>query len=313
MPIPTGDVAAPGKWTPKPSKPSSTTTSSRYDQAYWDAIKAREQSFKRWYEQLQQQFPPSQYKITLGGRGGYDTTITRLDNTGGGSKTTSGGGSSQPEKVTWRAAYSIEGAPSWWKGLVPSKNTPEAEYAMLINAMLPFMSPEDQLYMGSYLARLFPDAFGEYETTMRQLTKVPKPPQLAPDVTTNPNTGEFNPYDIFQASRGTKMLDALERMRSAAGLSPDKMGAGYRFLSSLARDIEAYGAKAGENITRANLASLYGQFDQKLGETQAGALQGYGELARAIVNPFFSAGKAFQVMKDESGQYRFGYRNPKWQ
>lgn len=311
MPIPTGDVAAPGKWTPK--KPSTTSTSSsKYDQAYWDAIKAREQSFKRWYEQLQQQFPPSQYQIVLGGRGGYNTAVYKLGNTGGGGAATTGG-SSQPEKVTWRSAYSIEGAPSWWKGLVPSTNTPEAEYAMLINAMIPFMSPEDQLYMGSYLARLFPDAFGDYEKTMREQTKVPTPPQLRTDVTTSPATGEFNPYDIFQSTRGTKMLEALERMRSAAGLSPDKMGAGYRFLSSLARDIEAYGSKEGEYITRANLAKLYGQFDQKLGETQAGALQGYGELARAIVNPFFSAGKAFQVMKDESGQYRFGYRNPKWQ
>lgn len=312
MPIPKGDVAAPGKWTPK--KPSTTSTSSsKYDQAYWDAIKAREQSFKNWYQQLQQQFPPSQYRIVLGGRGGYDTAVYRRDNTWGGGEAAAGGGSPQPEKVTWRSAYSIDGAPSWWKGLVPSTSTPEAEYAMLINAMIPFMAPEDQLYMGSYLARLFPDAFGDYEKTMREQTKVPTPPQLRTDVTTSPATGEFNPYDIFRSSRGTKMLEALERMRSAAGLSPDKMGAGYRFLSSLARDIEAYGSKAGENVTRANLAKLYGQFDQKLGETQAGALQGYGELARAIVNPFFSAGKAFHVMKDESGQYRFGYRNPRWQ
>lgn len=310
MPIPKDDVVAPGKWTPAKSSSSSKPPSSKYDQAYWDAIKAREQSFKRWYEQLQQAFPPSQYQIILGGRGGYDTKVRRLDS-GGGSG--GGGGAPQPVKITWKAAYTIEGAPSWWKGLVPSTNTPEAEYAMLINAMIPFMSPEDQVYMGSYLARLFPDAFGDYEKTMREQTKIPSPPQLRTDVTTNPATGEFNPYDIFQSSRGSKMADALERMRSAAGIAPDKMGAGYRFLHSLARDIEVYGARAGENITRANLAKLYGQFDQKLGETQAGALQGYGELARAIVNPFFSAGKAFQVMKDESGNYRFGYRNPRWQ
>lgn len=210
--------------------------------------------------------------------------------------------SSTEEKTTrWWVGYSVDGAPSWWKGLVTDDRSPEAMYAMLINSMIPYMSPEDQRYMGDYLSRFLPEHFGDYKASAEDTSRIPAPPQLDEQSKT-----------YFSAQRGKSMAETLEKMRVASGLPEDKVGAGYRFLKSLAKDIEVFGSGEGEGITRSKLARLYSSFDQKIGETQAGELQGYGELARAIANPFFSAGKLVGIQKDEQGNYRFQSRNPRW-
>lgn len=210
--------------------------------------------------------------------------------------------SSAEEKSTrWWVGYSVENAPSWWKGLVTDDRSPEAMYAMLINSMIPYMSPEDQRYMGDYLSRLFPEHFGDYKASAEDTSRIPAPPDM-----------DAQSKTYFSAQRGKSMADTLEKMRVASGLPEDKVGAGYRFLKSLAKDIEVFGSGENEGITRSNLARLYSSFDQKIGETQAGELQGYGEVARAIANPFFSAGKLVGIQKDEQGNYRFQSRNPRW-
>ena len=220
----------------------------------------------------------------------------------GGRQVDSSTGEERPE-YKWWVGYQVDGAPSWWRGLVTDDPSPEAQYAMLINSMIPFMSPEDQRYMGDYLSRLLPATpFKDYQPeTSEDVSRIPAPPQM---------DSQSNAY--FSANRGRQMAETLEKMRQAAKLPEDKVGAGFRFLKSLAKDIETFGAREGEGITRSNLQKLFSSFDQKLAETQAGELQGFGELGRAVTNPFFSAGKLVNVFKDEQGNYRFGKQNPMW-
>ena len=83
-----------------------------------------------------------------------------------------GGGSSRPtpKPITWRSAYSAPGAPSWWRGLIPNRFTPETEFIATYNALIPFLSPEDQRTVATY----FYGALPQNQLSASRATILPK-------------------------------------------------------------------------------------------------------------------------------------------
>lgn len=218
-----------------------------------------------------------------------------------------GGTGGQERNYKWWEGYSVEGAPSWWRGFVTDDPSPEAQYLMIINSMIPFMSPEDQRYMGDYISRfsLKNSPFGIYnEPASQDISRIPTVPKLE-------QTSDIQ-NAFLSKERARKMLDTLEKMRKAANLPEDKVGAGFRLFKSVAQDLNAFGASEGSGMTRANYLKYQSAIDQKLGETQAGDAQGFGEALRAVASPFFSAGRLFPVTRDETGRYHFSTQNPRW-
>lgn len=261
-----------------------------YDFVDWEIYDWGRRNSDLFYPILSKKTPPNKSSGGSSGGGNYG-----------------GGTSTQERNYKWWEGYSVEGAPPWWKGFVTDDPSPEAQYLMVINSMIPYMSPEDQRYMGDYISRfsIKNSPFGVYnEPASQDTNRIPTVPKLE-------QTSDIQ-NTFLSKERARKMLDTLEKMRKAANLPEDKVGAGFRLFKSVAQDLNAFGASEGSGMTRANYLKYQSAIDQKLGETQAGDAQGFGEALRAVASPFFSAGRLFPVTRDETGRYHFSTQNPRW-
>jgi hypothetical protein len=232
-----------------------------------------------------------------GGGGGYSAPEPFGGGGGGG-----GGGFSEPEPVpiTWADTYNVEGAPAWWKGRTPSALDPNSEYAMLVNALIPYMSPEDQRMAGSNLAQLFPDAFGGYNL------EVTPPPPTAAVYQPAPKTQRA----YFDQSRAIGALGTLDKVRTIMGKEPKDLGPGYQYLRNIATAHRNYGGTIPTPQTRAQYQQLMGMLDPLLGQAKNENLAAYGPIAQAFALPFTSSGPLRDTFKDETGRMRFGRPNP---
>lgn len=232
------------------------------------------------------------------------------DASGGGSSSStvsasseSGGGGSEeapppPDEITWTNAYTVMGAPSWWRGMVPSQVLPDTEYATLVNSMIPYMSPEDQRTAATNLARLFPTGFSEYSA--EKLNVMP-PPEV---------TAQMR-QQYTSAVRAQNALGALDNMRNALGRPDAEMGPGYAFLRDLAATIKQFSGTESSPQSRQQYLQQQAAVDPLLAETKGDSLSAYGPAARMVAAPFFSAGPLVSTSKDQSGQLRFGAQNRK--
>lgn len=251
-----------------------------------------------------------QYTDTGTGGGGFvkpaDQNVD-LSNLGGsnygyGMQENYGGGEAQSTpKVTWNSNYSIEGAPTWWKGVTPSTLNPDTEFASILNTLIPFLSVEDQRQMATSLSTLFPDAFSDYSP---EKTNYDQPASTITNLTEQ--------YMLSQ-KRATDVLSGLDKMREATGKSETDFGPGYSYVRNLAQTIKDFGAKEGQNTpTRRQILNMYSALDPMLAEAQGERLGAYGEAARVLTQPFFGAGKLVNVSKDDKGNYVFGKENKAW-
>jgi len=114
-----------------------------------------------------------------------------------------GGGGPSTEEINWGEGYEVPGAPEWWVGLTPDQETEQSSYASMVNAMIPFMSPEDQRTAAASLALMYPDDFGIYNPENIEFGTIP-----------DEVTGEIrNLY--LSSNRAERGLDSLSRMYSA--------------------------------------------------------------------------------------------------
>ena len=224
-------------------------------------------------------------------------------NTSAGTSTTTGGTvTPAATNLSWDLDYNLANAPSWWKGMMPSQWTPESEFAAMTNALMPYMTIEDQRQLGSHLSRLFPDAFGAYSP---EQTKFGSPrAYLYPE----------QKYYFLSQDRGRDMLGALTKMQQATGKGEADMGPGYQYLRHLAQTLVQYGNRPGDTkgMSRIQQKQFYSAIDPLLAEAQGEQLGAYGELARSITQPFFSAGSLVNVGKTDNGEWVFGKANTKW-
>lgn len=112
-----------------------------------------------------------------------------------------------PEPLEWGEAFAVPEAPDWWSGLTPNRFTPEAEYATILNAMLPFMSPDDQRAARTQLVELFPDAFGHYQDVDDEFLSPPVTPALR--------------QEYLSSLRGESARNVLDRLANITQRSPE--------------------------------------------------------------------------------------------
>lgn len=207
-----------------------------------------------------------------------------------------GGGESTP---AFRDAYTVEGAPSWWKGRVMAEHNPEHIYANLMNSLIPFMSPEDQRSAASNLSRLLPDAFGDYD-----LEKLPAftPPVL--DTTLR--------NQMLSAGRAQAALDTLSKVAQATGKSEAELGPGYSFLRDVAATVKQFGGSGSEPMLKQQQLQLQAALDPLFAEAKNENVAAFGPLARMLAQPFYSSGQLFTGGRSKSGQPFFGLPNPQF-
>lgn len=185
--------------------------------------------------------------------------------------------------------------------MLPSQWTPETEFAAMANALMPYLSTEDQQAMGSNLSRLFPDAFGGYSP---EKTTYPKPASTISD----------QAHIYYQSQkRANDLLSALDKMKAASGQEEKKFGPGYQYLRQLASTMKTFGgAEGAHGMSRRQQINLYSALDPLLAEAKGENLSAYGEIARAVTQPFFGGGKLLDVYKNSEGTWVFGNPNTGW-
>jgi len=220
-----------------------------------------------------------------------------------------GSGRSAPAPVKWKTTYKSPNAPSWWQGLTPNRVDANSAYLSLVNAFIPYMSPEDQLSTAQYLSTAFPKEFG-------------KPYQVVSAKETNniPTGMTTNTRDYFtsteRAEQAKKTLQTMiksiaDRTGKDVGKVQKSLGPGYNYLTSVINTLGKFGGDTKNKQTRAEYLQMLGQLDPLLamgGGEQFGAFK---PIAQKLAQPFFSAGQITPTSKFGSTT-RFGTPNKSW-
>jgi len=202
-----------------------------------------------------------------------------------------------PTVPTWSSSYSVPNAPSWWKGMTYSGEDANSKYAMMLNALIPSLSPEDQRTMATYLYQTFnaimPDAFSAYNPEVANYGAIPKI-----------NTELQAQYT--SKKRATDALSALDSMVTGAGKPVTSFGEGYTYLRSLLGTMGSFGGESAINKqTREQVVQQLGAVSPLLAQAK-GTLAPYASIAQALTTPFFSSGSVMPISKDAKGNYIFG-------
>jgi hypothetical protein len=217
--------------------------------------------------------------------------------TGGGGGGHGGGGGGT--NWNWNS-YGLDNVPSWWTGKTNAASQ-DTQYASMMNAMIPFMSEEDQRYAGSTLARMFKE-FGSYNPLTNNAFTTPAV-NMTDDMTRN--------YQNSKRARG--MLQALTAMQQASGAGEEQWGPGYAWLQQLGDVMGDWGQSgATEMMTPVQQQQMLAALDPLLAESKGSgsAVSPYAELGRMLTQPFFSAGPLSPRTQGAQGQQVFGAPNP---
>lgn len=207
-----------------------------------------------------------------------------------------GGGPTGPGEIIWEEIdVNIPDAPDWWKALAPSQWTPTTEYIALSNLLLPFLSPEDQRTISSNIFSTVPKYFEHLDP--ERLT-IPPPPDITPSLRSKFQT----------AQRAQYTLNALENIANVTGRERTEFGPGYNYLRQVADVLADFG---GRPPTKAEQQAALGALDPLLAQGKGSReLGAFGPLARALTQPFFSAGLLRPISQTRAGERRFGAPNP---
>ena len=221
---------------------------------------------------------------------------------GGTGNARSRGGKVVPLK--WNTSgYTAGGAPSWWKGIVPNKFNSTIEYATVYNAMIPYLSPEDQRTAAQHLSTLGIKNSG-FETYNPEVNTFEKPPLEL----TSEMSEKFTSSD-----RAKNALQTLDKIAEVSKRDKKKFGAGYQFLRQLLTTMKDFGGGttgSGQRQTRAEFKQMQAALDPLLAQFSSNAsLKPYAGLAQQLTSPYFTAGTVVPISKDATGTYRFGQGN----
>jgi len=222
---------------------------------------------------------------------GITAPTTNYGGGGGG-----GGGGAPP--ITWSEGYTVDNAPPWWRGYVPSARSPEADYFTLINALIPSLSPEDQRSVASNLYRA---TGGEFGYNPEEVEFGEAPSKMTTEI-----------RDMFSSKeRAEQALGTLSKVQEVLGIeTPQDFGAGYQYLRNLLDVLQDYGgAGEGERQTRQQATEMQAQLDPLLAEAKSGELSAYQGLVERLATPYFTAGQVLPISK-AGGKYVFGTPNP---
>ncbi len=203
------------------------------------------------------------------------------------------GSGSASKKVKWKS-YSVAGAPQWWRGRVPSAFNAKTAYASIANAILPYLSPEDQRSVATNLALNYTQ-FAGYNPTDQVSFGAP-PAKLESAVR----------QAMTSAQRAEGILSALTKMQKTSKAKP---GAGMKFLQQVATVMRDYGGRGNNNQTRRQQMEMMGALDPLVQGASTGKTAPYTNLAQMMAKPYFTGGNVVPVSKDQTGKWTFGQYN----
>lgn len=232
--------------------------------------------------------------------GSIDSIMATVSAEGGGGDTTvySSPSGSKPNPVRWREGLTVEQAPAWWVGKTPTKITGKSRQASIINALIPYLSSEDQQNMATYLYQTYPNWFKEYGDITFQSGE----PTLSTET-----------KDWFSSTeRAQRAAETLQQLASAVGRKENKMGAGYRFLQNYLDIIGQYSGTAQNRQTRQQYLEMSNALSSLIGGTEGTDAEAFSSIAQLLSNPTFTVGgSATEVSADTTtGNYYFGSGNP---
>lgn len=222
-------------------------------------------------------------------------------------------------------------APSWWRPFVPETASdmerPDVAYLAMLNASIPYLSPEDQRNAAAQLYTAHGNAFAIYKQA-----NINKQGEAAQSITheqallsdaykKDPSKYSVINRDYFTSkSRATGFIDALNQMRTAVGgrehgegSFPRKhiggTGQGYSWLQQIAGMQENYGSGIGQGQTRAQYLSHMGGLDPLFALGQSQDIGPVAAIGQMFAKPFFSAGAITPKYQTETGQTFFGDPN----
>lgn len=202
------------------------------------------------------------------------------------------------KKPHWDEEYHVAGAPDWWKGMTATgggKGAAQGTYAMMLNAMIPYLSAEDQATAAHTLAQMYGNVFKEYANVSAK----PK---------SEVSTGERQ--WLGSAERAQGMMDTMNKLKEAMG---GKLGnnEGFQYMTQL---IKAFGQNAGQGNgdwqTREGNQAFAGVAGAQAQAAQNTALALYSNLTKMLVQPTYSNGWAYPTTKLENGQIIYGQAMP---
>jgi hypothetical protein len=183
--------------------------------------------------------------------------------------------------ATTTTAPSIPNAPKWWI------NLPGKGYDTAANALIPFLSPENQRSVGSYLANK--------QTSLKSYADAPYAP-------TTPSTPDTSRY-FMSSARAQQAMTALQN----AGVTT---GSGYTYLKTILSTLQRLGGNGGP-ITRGSYQELVNAINAINAQAKGdSSLKNYQTLADYLVNPTFSAGRQTgAATQTQTGRTIFGKPN----
>lgn len=215
-----------------------------------------------------------------------------------------GGGGKRPTPLRWnQAGYTGEGAPSWWKGILPNKFSATTEYATIYNSMIPYLSPEDQRIAAQHLSslKLKKSGFETYDPEVNTFGDIPT--EVTSDI-----TEKFTSSD-----RARSALQTLDKIAEVSKRKKEKFGAGYQYLRQLLTTMKDFGGGAtgsGNRQTRAEFMQMQAALSPILEQFKSNKdLKPYAGLAQQLTSPYFTAGAVVPIKKDAAGNYQFGEGN----
>lgn len=226
-----------------------------------------------------------------------------------------GGGAAvpQPTPITWSVGnYKAFGpnVPTWWKPMVPqgtaANERPDVQFSLMMNAMIPYVSPEDQVTVARKLYEIWGDQFGIYKQVGIKGTRVSgglESVGRAPISREQQQRGIEGQLANEQFFKGPQRADfARQTLESVRQNVTKDIGVGGRFMEDILSAI----SQTGGGRTRASTVEMLGQIDPMLAGAQAGALSPFGPLGKMTASPFFSKFQQQPVQRTETGEFIFG-------
>lgn len=153
--------------------------------------------------------------------------------------------------------------------------TDPMSFANLANSLLPYFSTQDQLAVKAFLNTQ--DPTGVYKDYLG--TTSSEPPAIRAE----------DARGFMSAERAKNALAKLDSMRTAAGLTEEQLGSGYKYIKqaiSLLANLGVNSATGEQGMTRAEFENMQAQLAALNSQAQSDkTLAPYAELATKFINP----------------------------
>lgn len=193
----------------------------------------------------------------------------------------------------------LPATPDWYK---QQAGTGANTYAKAANALIPYLSPSDQMDVANTLGSQFSGAFKSYTN-------------LQPSQYFSSNTPGAAPT-FLSGARASQALNALNNMLKISGKPPSSLGAGYNYLANVLGNVAQLGGGPEGTMSRANYQQLLNQMSMLQGNLKSSmkskafkTLSPWMNLASMFATPGFSQGSIAPITVGRGGRTSYGAPN----